>query len=175
VSATSARFGSPATAIPTEWTRRCWASPRTVTSSFVHSDEKEQHKASARIAALRDSTAPVPQHRKAEPVPLITVRMVESWMLADRSAVERAVAGIDLSQYPYRNPAEVEKANNDPQHPLYAKNVWLSMTGPARKGVLADSTEALVEHTDLRTLAQLPSYQQWLSDTEAALKLKGFL
>lgn len=142
---------------------------------FVHSDDKERGKARARVAALREGSEGIPQHRRAEPVTLITVRMVESWMLADRSAVRRAVPGADLSKYPYRSPAEVEKANNDPQHDLYAKTVWKAVVGPGRESSPVESMVSLAEHTDLRTLAQLPSYQQWLSDTEAALKLKGFL
>jgi hypothetical protein len=142
---------------------------------FVHSDDKERDKAYARIDTLRTSTGSMAQHLRAEPVAIITVRMVESWMLADRNAVRLAIAGVDLSKCPYSNPPDVEKAHNDPGHPKYAKNVWTAMVGSLESDVLADSMEALVEHTDLRTLAQLPSYQQWLSDTEAALKLKGFL
>jgi ribosome-binding protein aMBF1 (putative translation factor) len=142
---------------------------------FVHSDHKERAKAHARIEALRAGTQSLKQHRRAEPVAIITVTMVESWMLADRAAIKRAIVSADLSKYPYKNPADVEKAHNDPQHPLYAKKVWQSLVGTGREAIVADAAEALVEHTDLRTLAQLPSYQQWLSDTEAALKLKGFL
>ncbi|MBC3844074.1 hypothetical protein GXW82_39395 [Streptacidiphilus sp. 4-A2] len=142
---------------------------------FVHSDDKERETAYKRISTLRVNTVDLPQHRRAEPVPLVPVRMVESWMLADRQAVARAVGGADLSKYPYRNPADVEKARNDPEHPHYAKKVWKALVGSRRERDFADRAEALVEQTDLRILAQLPSYQQWLSDTEAALKLKGFL
>lgn len=139
---------------------------------FVHSDEKERSKAEGLAGVIRQRAQ---QERAAEPVVLVPVRMTESWMLADRRAITTAVGGADLTAYPYRHPAEVEKAHNSPDHPAYAKRVWQAIAGKGHGGALDDSMELLAQHIDLDILGRLPSYQRWLADTEDALKLKGFL
>ncbi|MFJ8043194.1 hypothetical protein ACIRBX_22135 [Kitasatospora sp. NPDC096147] len=139
---------------------------------FVHSDEKEHAKAEKLTAELR---ARATGGKAAEPVCLVPVRMTESWMLADKAAIARTIGGADLGQYPYGTPSEVEKAHNSPDHPAYAKRVWQAIVGKGHGGALDDSMEVLALHIDLGLLAQLPSYQQWLADTEEALKAKGFL
>ena len=138
----------------------------------VHSDEKERSKAEGLAGAIRQRAQ---QDRAAEPVVLVPVRMTESWMLADRGAVAAAVGGADLSTYPYKHPADVEKAHNSTDHPAYAKRVWQAIAGSGHGGALDDSMELLAQHVDLDLLGRLPSYQRWLADTEHALKLKGFL
>nr|WP_223244705.1 DUF4276 family protein [Streptomyces sp. CBMA156] len=139
---------------------------------FVHSDEKERGTAEKLTALLRERARGT---KSAEPVALVPVRMTESWMLADREAISRSVAGADLSGYPYKSPAAVEKAHNSPTHQAYAKNVWEAIAGKGHGGVLDDSMELLAQHIDLELLSQLPSYQRWRVDTEDALKTKGFL
>ncbi|MFJ1755871.1 hypothetical protein [Kitasatospora sp. NPDC088134] len=139
---------------------------------FLHSDEKESSKAENMVDTIRQR---VQGMKAAEPVALVPVRMTESWMLADRKAIAAAVAGADLTAYPYRHPEEVEKAHNRPDHPACAKRVWQAIVGKGHAGVLDDSMEQLAQLIDLRILGRLPSYQRWLADTEHALKLKGFL
>ncbi|QKW21647.1 DUF4276 family protein [Kitasatospora sp. NA04385] len=139
---------------------------------FLHSDEKERAKADDLAAELREWAQ---GSKAAEPVVLVPVRMTESWMLADRKAITTAVGGADLTAYPYKQPGDVEKAHNSPDHPAYAKRVWQAIAGKGHGGALDDSMELLAQHIDLDLLGQLPSYQRWLADTEHALKLKGFL
>ncbi|AUG79788.1 hypothetical protein CFP65_5076 [Kitasatospora sp. MMS16-BH015] len=134
---------------------------------FAHSDEKERDTAEKLVAELH---ARAQQAKAAVPVVLVPIRMTESWMLADRQAIARCVAGADLGAYPYKTPADVEKAHNSPGHPAYAKQVWQAIAGCGH-----ESTDLLAQHIDLRLLSQLPSYQRWLADTEEALKAKGFL
>ncbi|WAL73943.1 DUF4276 family protein [Kitasatospora sp. YST-16] len=139
---------------------------------FLHSDRKERAKADGLAAELREWAR---EAKVAEPVVLIPVQMTESWMLADREAITRTVGGADLGAYPYKHPADVEKAHNSPDHPAYAKRVWQAIAGKGHGGALDDSMELLAQHIDLEILGRLPSYQRWLADTEDALKLKGFL
>ncbi|MFJ4675983.1 hypothetical protein [Kitasatospora sp. NPDC088783] len=139
---------------------------------FLHSDRKERAKAEGLAAELREWAG---RPNVAEPVVLVPVQMTESWMLADRKAIATAVGGADLTAYPYKHPADVERAHNSPDHHDYAKRVWQRIVGSGHGGVLDDSMELLAQHIDLRILGRLPSYQRWLADTEHALKLKGFL
>ncbi|MEV7776153.1 hypothetical protein [Kitasatospora sp. NPDC086791] len=149
-----------------------WELARECHLIFVHSDEKERGTAEKLTAQLRERARGT---KSAEPVALVPVRMTESWMLADREAVLRSIAGAKPAAYPYKSPAAVEKAHNSPEHPAYAKRVWQTIAGTGHGGVLDDSMELLARHIDLELLSQLPSYQRWLADTEDALITKGFL
>ncbi|MFI2612001.1 hypothetical protein [Kitasatospora sp. NPDC018619] len=157
---------------PEEVAESAWALAQDCHLVFVHSDEKERGTAEKLAALLRERARGT---KAAEPVELVPVRMTESWMLADREAIRRSIAGAKLEAYPYKTLAGVEKAHNDPDHPAYAKLVWQAIAGKGHGGVLDDSMELLAHHIDLKLLAQLPSYRRWLADTEEALKTKGFL
>ncbi|MFE0642164.1 hypothetical protein ACFW2Y_11235 [Streptomyces sp. NPDC058877] len=140
---------------------------------FVHGDHDALDARLKLIAELgvRRELAP----RAGVSVPLVPVLETESWMLADRAALESVVG--PLVDYPYGKPSAVEgrvpfkggKQKLDP------KQVWKKLTGPGGADVLRDSADLLVRRTDLAVLAQLPSYRTWCTDTERALREIHFL
>ncbi|MFC0599337.1 hypothetical protein [Streptomyces palmae] len=143
---------------------------------FVHCDEDERDKAGKIAEELAQRRRAV--RRAALPVPLIPVLMTESWMLADRKALESVVPGVELADYPYAKPAAVEKKvalPSDKKTKVGPKQVWKALLGPDAHETLTDAAELLVRRTDLGVLAQVPSYREWLKGTEAALGGLGYL
>ncbi|WP_431042019.1 hypothetical protein ACQUSR_08945 [Streptomyces sp. P1-3] len=143
---------------------------------FVHCDQDERDKAekiAAELAQRRRSAK-----RAAVPVRLIPVMMTESWMLADRKALEAVVPGIRLTDYPYAKPAGVEKQtalSSDKKTKLGPKQVWKALLGADAHDTLMDAAEVLVQRTDLEVLTQVPSYREWVEETESALSGMGYI
>ncbi|KPC63511.1 hypothetical protein ADL27_62025 [Streptomyces sp. NRRL F-6602] len=138
---------------------------------FVHCDWDAAEKAHAYVAALEAWRT---EHKRAaQPVALVPVLMTESWMLADKGALEKVVPGLDLDGYPYGTPAEVEKhvgaAGKAKGEKLGPKQVWKQLLGADAHAVLQDDADRLVEYTDLDELDKVPSYRAWRKATEAAL------
>lgn len=143
---------------------------------FVHCDADERGKAEKIAAELSDRRRSA--KRAAVPVRLVPVLMTESWMLADRKALEAVVPGIELVDYPYVKPAAVEKKVALPsakKTKLGPKQVWKALLGEEAHETLMDAAEALVQRTDLNVLVQVPSYREWVEETEAALGGLGYL
>ncbi|MFJ9433201.1 hypothetical protein ACIRQY_26585 [Streptomyces sp. NPDC101490] len=140
---------------------------------FVHGDLDAVDARLKLIAELDARRALAP--RAGVSVPLVPVLETESWMLADRKALESVVG--PLADYPYGKPSAVEGrvALKGAKPKLDAKQVWKKLTGPGGAEVLRDSAELLVRRTDLAVLAQVPSYQAWCDDTERALRGAQFL
>ncbi|MEU1281608.1 hypothetical protein [Streptomyces sp. NPDC005805] len=140
---------------------------------FVHGDEDARDARLKLVAELDVRRAAAPRAGRA--VPLVPVLMTESWMLADRVALERVAGG--LPEYPYAKPSAVEGQVRfkGSRAKLGPKQVWKALLGEDAREVLHDRAELLVRHTDLDVLAQVPSYRQWCEETEAALAASGFL
>ncbi|MEU8758901.1 hypothetical protein [Streptomyces sp. NPDC048659] len=140
---------------------------------FVHGDRDAvdaRHKLVAELERRRED-AP----RAGVSVPLVPVLMTESWMLADRKALESVVG--ELAAYPYSGPQAVEKrvALKGGNTRLTPKEVWKALLGSDGPDLLRDGAELLVRRTDLAVLAQVPSYRMWCEDTQRALRELRFL
>ncbi|MEU4104089.1 hypothetical protein AB0F16_26470 [Streptomyces tanashiensis] len=140
---------------------------------FVHGDQDAVDARLKLVAELEQRRAAAP--RAGVSVPLVPVLMTESWMLADRKALESVVG--ELAEYPYPGPSAVEKrvALKGGKDRLAPKEVWKALLGSDGPEVLHDSAELLVRRTDLAVLAQVPSYRTWCEDTERALRERRFL
>ncbi|MFF5422902.1 MULTISPECIES: hypothetical protein [unclassified Streptomyces] len=139
---------------------------------FVHGDQDALEARRKLVAALEQRRAEAP--RAGVSVPLVPVLMTESWMLADRKALESVVG--ELAEYPYPGPAAVEKRMAlKGGKKLTPKEVWKTLLGSDGPEVLHDGAELLVRRTDLAVLAQVPSYRTWCEDTERALRERRFL
>ncbi|MFE3070022.1 hypothetical protein [Streptomyces sp. NPDC059247] len=140
---------------------------------FVHGDQDASEARLKLVVALERRRAAAP--RAGVSVPLVPVLMTESWMLADRKALESVVG--ELPEYPYAGPSAVEKRVplKGGGARLTPKEVWKTLLGDDGPEVLHDSAELLVRRTDLAVLAQVPSYRAWYEDTGRALRERRFL
>ncbi|MER7623999.1 hypothetical protein [Streptomyces sp. NPDC126503] len=139
---------------------------------FVHGDQDALEARRKLVAELEQRRAEAP--RAGVSVPLVPVLMTESWMLADRKALESVVG--ELPEYPYSGPAAVEKRTAlKGGKKMTPKEVWKTLLGSDGPEVLHDGAELLVRRTDLAVLAQVPSYRTWCEDTERALRERRFL
>ncbi|KMO94153.1 hypothetical protein [Streptomyces roseus] len=142
---------------------------------FVHGDEDARDERLKLVAELEQRRGLAP--RAGVSVPLVPVLMTESWMLADRKALERVIGAEPLKAYPYTAPSALEghvtmKGSKDKRNP---KQVWKALLGADGREVLSDRAELLVRWTDLDVLGQLPSYRKWCEDTARALRTLNFL
>ncbi|MFE2141208.1 hypothetical protein ACFXA3_05515 [Streptomyces sp. NPDC059456] len=142
---------------------------------FVHGDEDARDERLKLVGELDDRRATAA--RAGVPVALVPVLMTESWMLADRKALEHVVGAGPLKAYPYTSPSALEghvtmKGSKEKRNP---KQVWKALLGPDGREVLSDRAELLVRRTDLDVLEQLPSYRKWCEDTARALRTLNFL
>ncbi|WP_329316719.1 hypothetical protein OG723_41725 (plasmid) [Streptomyces sp. NBC_01278] len=142
---------------------------------FVHGDEDARDERLKLVAKLEQRRELAP--RAGVSVPLVPVLMTESWMLADRKALEQLVGAEPLKAYPYTAPSAVEghltmKGSKQKRNP---KQVWKALLGPDAREVLSDGAELLVRRTNLDALDQLPSYRKWCEDTARALRTLNFL
>lgn len=143
---------------------------------FVHGDDDARDKAEKLVRGLEERRERA--GRAALPVRLVPVLMTESWMLADRSALESVAVGAELAGYPYRSPSDVERrvVLGAGRQRLSPKEVWRSLLGDDAHEILSeDCASLLVRRTDLAVLTQVPSYRAWLGETRAALRELRFL
>ncbi|MGW6412376.1 hypothetical protein ACWF95_35055 [Streptomyces vinaceus] len=142
---------------------------------FVHGDEDAREERLKLVAELEQRRGLAP--RAGVSVPLVPVLMTESWMLADRKALEQVVGAEALKAYPYSAPSALEghvtmKGSKEKRNP---KQVWKALLGPDGREVLSDGAELLVRRTNLEVLEQLPSYRKWCKETAQALRTVNFL
>ncbi|MER7512185.1 hypothetical protein ABTX82_28075 [Streptomyces lavendulae] len=142
---------------------------------FLHGDEDARAERLKLVDELNEKRLIVGSAGVA--VPLVPVLMTESWMLADRKALESVVGKELLTDYPYTRPAAVEGrvAMRRSKEKLTPKQVWTNLMGDDANEILHDRSELLAQRTDLRVLAQLPSYREWCDGVERALRTLGFL
>ncbi|MFF0219729.1 hypothetical protein [Streptomyces vinaceus] len=142
---------------------------------FVHGDEDAREERLKLVAELEQRRGLAP--RAGVSVALVPVLMTESWMLADRKALEQVVGAEALKAYPYSAPSALEghvtmKGSKEKRNP---KQVWKALLGPDGREVLSDGAELLVRRTNLEVLEQLPSYRKWCKATTQALRTLNFL
>ncbi|QKW09356.1 hypothetical protein HUT18_26190 [Streptomyces sp. NA04227] len=147
---------------------------------FLHGDADARDRTAKLVTRLGDRAGTL--RRTATPVPVVTVLMTESWMLADRTALESVMTGRRIEGYPYARPAAVETRVSvkgargvSGREKLDPKQVWKALLGDDAHDALSDAAELLVRRTDLSVLDAVPSYRQWSADTEAALRDLGYL
>lgn len=108
-------------------------------------------------------------------VPLVPVREMESWALADLDVIN-GLAGVDVARsdiFEAQHLTQVEKLS-DPKRTL--SEALRSGTRRRRRGRSTHDYLALIaEKCDLARLGTVPSFCVWRTETVSALKTSGFI
>lgn len=109
-------------------------------------------------------------------VPLVTVRMVEAWMLADLALIKDEI-GTDLSEHDLGLTKKPE-TYADPKHQI-REAIRLAHAGRSRRQrdqvSISELYQPIGQQIDLTCLRQLPSYLAFEQAALASLVERGFL
>jgi hypothetical protein len=140
---------------------------------FVHRDA-EREEPERRIQEIAQATIGI--NARATPVPVIPVRMSESWLLCDETAIRKA-AGNPNGEQPLNLPRlrDIEGLP-DPKNTLHT--VLRCASGLTGRRLKAFSPRArLVANyiTDFSLLRRLPAFQRLETDLRNVLEARGLL
>lgn len=136
---------------------------------LYHHDGRPERTAEEKIAEVRQAVSV-----RSEPlVPVVPVREIEAWILADPAALARAsalsaAAAAGLVPKRARDVEEIV----DPKKVLAAATAGTS--GGFARANQAERFARIAEHVDLARLRQVPSFQRWLTDMTEALARLGY-
>lgn len=109
-------------------------------------------------------------------IPIIPIRMVEAWLLADLEALKE-VLRISTTIRELHNLGLLEKAKEvekykDPKDILLQiiRKIYPRLPERRHKQILADLYEGLAPIISIERLLQVPSYQQFIRDLEVAFQ-----
>jgi hypothetical protein len=139
---------------------------------LYHHDGYPAKTATAKIEELRTALAAAP---RAEPlVPVVPVREVEAWLLADPDAVAR-VAGVRPATVTRSLPPEPHQVEDLPEPKANLEAALKPVTrGGFLKTTTAERFGRVAENIDLARLGRVPSFQRWWNDMDAALEKLGY-
>lgn len=103
-------------------------------------------------------------------IPVIPVREMETWLLVDKTAIERVIGDIPASAQIPASPRDLERLR-DPKE-LLSSIIAAQTRNMSERAVLM---EALAEELDLQALSALPAVQSLRRELEDGLRLQGFL
>ncbi|OLZ58687.1 DUF4276 family protein [Amycolatopsis keratiniphila] len=146
---------------------------------FFHYDgtSNPEREAAKSWVPMMDEWANVTSGAENEPafVPLVPIREMESWALAD-SKVVNELAGVDITAsgvFEVNLLPKVEKLT-DPKRTL--AEALRSGARRRRQGRdIHDYLDTIAQRSDLERLRAVPSFKAWQTDTETALRRIGFI
>lgn len=114
-------------------------------------------------------------------IPIIPIRMIEAWLLADQEALKE-VLHISSAIHELHNFGIPEKTKEveryrDPKNILLQiiRKIYPRLPERRHKQILANLYEELAPIISIERLLQVPSYQQFIKDLEAAFQMLNLI